>query len=182
VREATRPWLDPLQELPRSSEPRTAPAPFIEYRDRATPDSKFSIVAYHSRPGIVTCPAQPVQRARKGSHMSFRNAACGLFGLTVLLAATPAAAALLSASSGAAITTSASAAQAIDYRPYYHCHGPKRCHGKGNYYKYTPSDEPIVNVCRYGRGCGYNTGWNSPSSRYDYTGRRWGKHRRHRHR
>lgn len=70
----------------------------------------------------------------------------------------------------------------VDYRPYYHCHGPKRCHGKGNYYKYSPNDppsyEPFKYGCRY--GCGYNNGWNSPSSRFDYTGRRYGKHRRHR--
>lgn len=68
----------------------------------------------------------------------------------------------------------------VDYRPYYHCHGPKRCHGKGNYYKYSPSQsyEPFKYGCRY--GCGYNNGWNSPSSRFDYTGRRYGKHRRHR--
>jgi hypothetical protein len=71
----------------------------------------------------------------------------------------------------------------VDYRPYYHCHGPKRCHGKGNYYKYGQggsSYEPFKYGCRY--GCGYNNGWNSPSSRFDYTGRRYyGKHRRHRH-
>ena len=72
----------------------------------------------------------------------------------------------------------------VDYRPYYHCHGPKRCHGKGNYYKYSPNDppsyEPFKYGCRY--GCGYNNGWNSPSSRFDYTGRRYGRHhRRHRH-
>ena len=69
----------------------------------------------------------------------------------------------------------------VDYRPYYHCHGPKRCHGKGNYYKYSPSQsyEPFKYGCRY--GCGYNNGWNSPSSRFDYIGRRYGKYRRHRH-
>lgn len=72
----------------------------------------------------------------------------------------------------------------IDYRPYYHCHGPKRCHGKGNYYKYGAggsSYEPFKYGCA--RGCGYNNGWNSPSSRFDYTGRRYGRHhhRRHRH-
>ena len=74
-----------------------------------------------------------------------------------------------------------SAAQRVDYRPYYHCHGPKRCHGKGNYYKYSPSQsyEPFKYGCRY--GCGYNNGWNSPSSRFDYIGRRYGKYRRHRH-
>lgn len=69
----------------------------------------------------------------------------------------------------------------IDYRPYRHCHGPKRCHGSGSYYKYAPSQsyEPFKYGCRY--GCGYNNGWNSPSSRYDYIGRRYGRHRGHRH-
>lgn len=110
--------------------------------------------------------------------MRFRNsAAFGWLGLALVLSVGPASAAPLTpALAGSADT----AAHPIDYRPYYHCHGPKRCHGKGNYYKYSPSDQPIVNRCQYGRGCGYNTGWNSPSSYYDYTGRRWHKHRRHR--
>jgi len=112
--------------------------------------------------------------------MRLRNAAFAMFCFAPLLAAASASAAPLMPPSGAHALPETS--QSVDYRPYYHCHGPKRCHGKGNYYKYSPSDQPIVNRCQYGRGCGYNTGWNSPSSYYDYTGRRWHKHRRHRHR
>lgn len=113
--------------------------------------------------------------------MTIRNAAYGLLGLTALLIAIPAAAAPVSPAAAGMAAPNASALH-VDYRPYYHCHGPKRCHGKGNYYKYSPSDEPFANTCRYGRGCGYNNGWNSPSARYQYTGRRWHRHHRHRHR
>lgn len=116
--------------------------------------------------------------------MTVWNAATGLMGMALIIAATvattaPAAAAPLPPSLASGLAPS-SAAHAIDYRPYYHCHGPKRCHGKGNYYSYTPSDEAFSNTCRYGRGCGYNNGWNSPSARYQYTGRRWHRHRHHR--
>lgn len=115
--------------------------------------------------------------------MRVRNAVWGVLGAAVLLTAAPAAA--LPVSSGVVIVVPAEAGSPelrVDYRPYYHCHGPKRCHGKGNYYKYTPSDAPIVQNCRYGRGCGYNNGWNSPSSRYDYIGNPWRHRHRHRHR
>jgi hypothetical protein len=116
--------------------------------------------------------------------MTMRSVTLWVFGCAALLLATTPAAA------GPLPTAAASAASGqvglsplpVDYRPYYHCHGPKRCHGKGNYYTYTPSDAPIVQACRYGRGCGYNNGWNSPSARDQYTGRRWHRHHRHRHR
>jgi len=108
--------------------------------------------------------------------MTVRTLRHGALGLALLLLAAPATAAPL-APAAAAETSST---QRVDYRPYYHCHGPKRCHGKGSYYKYTPSEAPLVHACRYGRGCGYNTGWNSPSSRFDYIGSRYGRHRHHR--
>lgn len=56
--------------------------------------------------------------------------------------------------------------QLADARRYRHCHGRKRCHGRGEYYRYTPT--PYVYVPRfyapYGHGYGggyygYGGGW-----------------------
>ena len=104
--------------------------------------------------------------------MIVRNEARGLIAAGLLAIATAASAAPVAPASVEALARQADGAspQPVDYRPYYHCHGPKRCHGKGNFYKYTPSESSEPSGCRYGRGCGYNTGWNSPSSYYDYTG------------
>lgn len=113
--------------------------------------------------------------------MTIRHAFAGLLCCALLLVAGSTHAATLLRGAATAAAGTLLGVQRVDYRPYYHCHGPKRCHGKGNYYKYTPSQsyEPFKYGCLY--GCGYNNGWNSPSSRYDYIGRRHGKHRRHRH-
>lgn len=112
--------------------------------------------------------------------MTIRKGLAAVFCIALLSITGTASAA--SISHGAAAVSGTSNLARVDYRPYYHCHGPKRCHGKGNYYKYGAggaSYEPFKYGCAY--GCGYNNGWNSPSSRFDYIGRRYGKHRRHRH-
>lgn len=111
--------------------------------------------------------------------MTFRYAFSTVACIACLSIAGSASAAPLAPSAGDVVAAQPSVR--VDYRPYRHCHGPKRCHGRGNYYTYTPSQsyEPFAYGCRY--GCGYNNGWNSPSSRFDYVGRRYGKYRRHRH-
>jgi hypothetical protein len=110
--------------------------------------------------------------------MTVRIAGFAALALAMSMAAAPGSATPLQVLPSTVDADDSSPGHRVDYRPYYHCHGPKRCHGKGNYYTYTPTDAPIVSACRYGRGCGYNNGWNSPSSRYQYTGRRWHRHHR----
>lgn len=113
--------------------------------------------------------------------MMFRYAFSTVLCIACHAMTEPARAAPLAPRAEGVVAGAAQSSVRVDYRPYYHCHGPKRCHGKGNYYTYTPSRsyEPFTYGCRY--GCGYNNGWNSPSSRFDYIGRRYGSHRRHRH-
>ncbi len=91
------------------------------------------------------------------------------FAIGALLANNPAYAVSLGAAlspSQQVLTSTPDYVQLADARRYRHCHGRKRCHGRGEYYRYTPT--PYVYVPRYyapygygygGKYYGYGGGW-----------------------
>lgn len=108
------------------------------------------------------------------------------FAICAVLANSPAYAvslgAVLSPSQQLSATTS-DYVELADARRYRHCHGRKRCHGRGDYYRYTPT--PYVYVPRfyapygydYGGGYyGYSSGWGYGGFGGHHSGHHFGGH------